>query len=205
MNEIVLYAYNFRSRSERVLWTLRELEMPNRVVRLDLAKGENQTLEFLQLNPAGTLPVLVHGNAVLTESLAIMEYLNDISTSQCLVPKDTQERYKFRQVLHYGLTAVEPYLWVADQVTRLGERYSWPDGALTEALRQARHNIALVWTWVRPQSYLVGDTFTLADIFFYHLITWSQQYQFDVPEHVEQYLRVLESRKSFPPEMHGIF
>ncbi len=204
MGEIVLYAYKFRSRAERVLWTLCELEMHNRVVRLDFSKRENQASEFLQLNPSGTLPVLVHGDAVLTESLAIMEYLNDISTSQCLVPKDTKDRYKFRQVLHYGLTAVEPYLWVADQITRLGQRYSWPDGALSEALRQVRHNIAIVWTWVHPQCYLAGDKFTLADIFFYHLITWSQQYHFEVPEHVERYLRSLESRRAFPPEMRGI-
>lgn len=147
----------------------------------------------------------MHGNAVLTDSLAIMEYLNDISISQHLVPKSTKDKYKFRQVLHYGLTAVEPNLWVADQVSRLGQRYCWPDRALSEALRQARHNIAVVWTWVHPRSYLAGDAFTLVDVFFYYLITWGQQYHIEVPEHVQQYLQGLESRRAFPSEIRGNF
>jgi len=62
-----------------VLWALREFGFPYELVRLDPFKGETRTEEFLKLNPASKVPVLVMGDKVLTESIAIMEYLNDIS------------------------------------------------------------------------------------------------------------------------------
>ena len=128
MDELVLYAYTFRSRAERVLWTLRELAMPHRVVRLDPFGGATRTAEFLQLNPAAKIPVLVHGERVLTESIAIMEYLNDISASRHLIPKGAADNSRFRRILHFGLTELEPYLWLADQAGRLKQIYRWPDG-----------------------------------------------------------------------------
>ena len=76
MDEIILYAYNFRSRAERVLWTLHELGFAHKVVRLDPFKGETRTPEFMRLSPASKVPVLVQGERVFTESVAIMEYCN---------------------------------------------------------------------------------------------------------------------------------
>ncbi len=201
MDELVLYAYTFRSRAERVLWTLRELEIPHRVVRLDPLKGETRTPEFLKLNPAAKIPVLIHGEKVLTESVAIMEYLNDISASQRLIPKGAADNYRFRQVLHFGLTEVEPYLWVADQAGRLNQLYGWQEGTTEDSLRQARKNIAAVWEWVKPLGFIASEDFTLADIFFYQLITWAKKHGIDTPEHVQLYLQSLEVRKAFPAEM----
>jgi glutathione S-transferase len=43
---------------------------------LDAARGDLKTAEFLRLNPRGLVPVLTHGDYVLTESLAILAYLD---------------------------------------------------------------------------------------------------------------------------------
>jgi Glutathione S-transferase, N-terminal domain len=59
------------TRSIRVLWTLRELGVDFELVEVNLMAGENRRPEFLALNPAGKLPVLVDGDFVLTESVAI--------------------------------------------------------------------------------------------------------------------------------------
>jgi glutathione S-transferase len=201
MDELVLYAYTFRSRAERVLWTLRELGMPHRVVRLDPRKGETRTAEFLQLNPAAKIPVLVHGERVLTESIAIMEYLNDISASRHLIPKGAADNYRFRRILHFGLTELEPYLWVADQAGRLKQMYRWPDGTKADAVLQLRKNIAALWEWVKPQEFIANENFTLADIYFYQLITWANRHGVEAPEHVQRYLQRLELREAFPAEM----
>jgi glutathione S-transferase len=63
------------TRSIRALWTLRELDVDFEFVNVDPTKGELRRPEFLALNPAGKLPVLVDGDFVLTESVAIVIYL----------------------------------------------------------------------------------------------------------------------------------
>ena len=75
-----LYAYPFRSRAERVLWTLKEFDYSFDVIRLDPFKGETSTPAFLKMNPAKKMPMLVEGANRLNEYINLMEYLNDIST-----------------------------------------------------------------------------------------------------------------------------
>ena len=50
--------------------------------------------------------------------------------------------------------------------------------------------------WLKSNSYIAGNDFTLADIFFYTSLTWTQQNNFDVPEHVKTYIAKLEKRTS---------
>ncbi len=56
------------TRSIRVLWTLRELDVEFEFVNVDPAKGELRRPEFLAVNPAGKLPVLVDGDFILNDS-----------------------------------------------------------------------------------------------------------------------------------------
>jgi glutathione S-transferase len=200
VDELLLYAYKFRSRAERVLWTLQELTLPHRVVRLNPLKGETRTAEFLKLNPAGKVPVLVHGDKVLTESLAIMEYLNDIG-GKSLVPGSAWEAYRYRQVVHYGLTEIEPYLWIAEQGTRLAAFYSWPEGTVQESLARVGSSIDAIWKQLSVQAYVAGEAFSLADIYYYQLITWAQKHAVQAPPEVAAYLARLQARPAFPSEM----
>lgn len=203
MNEFILYAYNFRSRSERVLWTLRELDLPHKVIRLDPFKGETNTTEFLQLNPTRKLPVLVQGDKVFTESLPIMEYLNDISETKHLVPVSIEECYQFRRLIHYGETEVEPYLWIGEQATRLSMIYSWPQGTYDDAIKLASQNIGSLWPMFGKSEYLCGNHFTLADIYYYQIISWARKCKIEVPTQVKTYLKRLEDRPAFPEEMQA--
>ena len=47
---ITLYALNFHSRAERVMWALEEFEIPYNLVRLDISKGELFSEEFQKLS-----------------------------------------------------------------------------------------------------------------------------------------------------------
>ena len=63
------------TRSIRARWTLQELGVDFEAVTVNLMAGEHRTPEFLAINPAGKLPVLVDDDLVLTESVAIAVYL----------------------------------------------------------------------------------------------------------------------------------
>src|SRR5258706_13161333 len=63
------------TRTIRALWMLRELDLDFEYVQVDPTKGEHRRPEFLAVNPAGKVPVLVDDDFVLTESAAIVLYL----------------------------------------------------------------------------------------------------------------------------------
>lgn len=201
INKFILYAYTFRSRADRVLWALKEFDYPHEVIKLDPLKGETKTAEFLSLNSSGKIPVLIHDGAVLTESLAIMEYLNDISESIKLVPTEPKAAFKYRKVVHYGLTEIEPYLWIAIQTSRLKTLYSWPEGTYESAISQVKANIQPVLHRINAGQYIAGNEFTLADIYFYQLIEWAMQHKIECPHGVFEYMKMLKARTSFPMEM----
>ncbi|XLR58476.1 hypothetical protein S83_009148 [Arachis hypogaea] len=54
--------------------------------------GENMDHEFLKLNPVGFVPVLVDGDLVLADSLAIIMYLDDKYPQHPLLPSDIHKR-----------------------------------------------------------------------------------------------------------------
>src|SRR5438046_3792724 len=79
------------TRSIRVLWTLRELDVEFEFVNVDPTKGELRRPEFLAVNPAGKLPVLVDGDFILTESVAIVLYLAEKYPEKGLLPSRSEE------------------------------------------------------------------------------------------------------------------
>src|SRR5687768_17811500 len=69
--ETMMKLYGFGpTRSLRALWGLKELGAEFEFIPVNLQAGEHQRPEFLALNPAGKVPVLVDGDFVLTESAA---------------------------------------------------------------------------------------------------------------------------------------
>src|SRR5688500_180359 len=74
------------TRSIRARWTLQELGVPFESVVVRLPEDEHKRPEFLKLNPAGKLPVLVDDDFVLTESAAIVRYLAEKFPEKRLCP-----------------------------------------------------------------------------------------------------------------------
>jgi glutathione S-transferase len=62
-------------RGFRVVWLLEEMRLPYRLRPVDLLRDLKDDPEFLAINPAGFIPALEDGGAVMVESIAIMQYL----------------------------------------------------------------------------------------------------------------------------------
>jgi len=73
MSRPVLY-HCTRARSMRALWTLYELGIDHELVTMKFPPRVHHK-DYLQINPLGTIPCLVDGDTVLTESAAICQYL----------------------------------------------------------------------------------------------------------------------------------
>ena len=95
---MILYGY-FRSSAAyraRIALNLKGLAYEQRHVHL--RRGEQRGAEYLELNPQGFVPMLVVGDRRLTQSLAIIEYLEERHPSPPLLPQAPEERAWVRSV-----------------------------------------------------------------------------------------------------------
>jgi maleylacetoacetate isomerase len=60
--------------------------------------GEHRQPDYLELNPDGLLPTFIHNGAVLTQSLAIIEYLEELYPEPRLLPGDAVARALIRSI-----------------------------------------------------------------------------------------------------------
>jgi maleylacetoacetate isomerase/maleylpyruvate isomerase len=81
----------------RVALNLKGLKAHERIVNLDA--GEQRDEAFLKINPLGAIPALVEaGQAPLTQSLAILEFLEEYQSSPPLLPQDLHARARVRSI-----------------------------------------------------------------------------------------------------------
>ena len=97
-SEIVLYGYWRSSAAYRVrlVLGLKGLEWTHRGVHLVRDGGHQHAPDYVALNPQHLVPTLVHGERVLTQSLAICEYLEEIHPEPAILPSDAPGRARVR-------------------------------------------------------------------------------------------------------------
>jgi glutathione S-transferase len=142
-------------------------------ISVDLKRADTKTKkledgsDYLAINSKGAVPALkLDSGQVLTEGVAIMQYLADQKPESGLAPKNgTLERYRVQEWLNYITSEVHKSfspLWTPsnDQAVK--------DYALT--------NLKKKFDWVEKQltgkQYLTGDSFTIADAYLFTVVNW---------------------------------
>ena len=107
---IILYSY-FRSSAAyrvRIVLNLKNIDYEIRPVHLLKNGGEQFNADYLALNPQGRVPVLVLENKVLTQSSAIIEYLEEVYPIPPLLPDNVLERAYVRSLVQIIACDVHP-------------------------------------------------------------------------------------------------
>ncbi|WP_438751862.1 maleylacetoacetate isomerase [Pararhizobium sp. O133] len=102
MSDTVLFDYWRSSASYRVRIALNLLGLPHQSVPVDLLTGQHKQPDHLARNPQGLLPALDIDGHMLTQSLAIIEYLAEIHPQHGMLPADPFGRHRVR-ALSYAI------------------------------------------------------------------------------------------------------
>ena len=103
---MILHGYFRSTASWRVRIALGLKGLAADQVAHHLRRGEQRDPAYLKLNPQGLTPAFVtDGGAVLTQSLAICEYLDEVHPAPPLLPSDPVERARVRAVAQAMLCA----------------------------------------------------------------------------------------------------
>ena len=163
---MILHGY-FRSTASwrvRIALGLKGLEAVQ--VAHHLRKGEQRAPAYLALNPQGLLPSLVTDDgAVLTQSLAIIEYLDEIAPEPALLPADPVLKAKVRAVAQAVACDIHPVqnLKVLQRLRELGLGeelvQAWASTTIEEGLDAVDRLLA-----DQSGPFAFGDAPSLADL-----------------------------------------
>ena len=151
------------ARSFRALWALEEMQLPYQLERLEFPPRFT-TPGYLDLNPLGTIPLLIDGDARLTESAAIVQYLcTRYGPSSLAVDVDEAAYGAWLNWLHHGeATLTFPQTVVLRYTVRE------PEKGLQEAAADYAHWFArrtiLADAALADNEWLCAGRFTAADI-----------------------------------------
>lgn len=180
--------------SQKVRLALAEKELAYDGVVLVLRRFEQLAPDFLSINPAGVVPVLVHDGFVVRESTIINDYLDDAFPERPLRPADAKGRARVaawnRVVDEVATLAIKkpsfqknlrPFLQtlpeaeIDDAVRRMpnpetGRRWreaarnGIPEAELAAAHSDLRHMLDRMQETLVSERWLAGDGYSLADI-----------------------------------------
>ena len=165
-DEIVFYT-NPMSRGRIARWMLEEIGQSYRTEILGYGTSMKAP-EYLAINPMGKVPAITHHGAVVTECAAICAYLADVFPEAGLAPAMTDTlRGAYYRWMFYAAGPVEA------AVTNRSMGFVVPDGRETMAGYGSFGAVMdVLEDAVSHSEYLLGDTFSAADIYLGSQIGW---------------------------------
>ena len=168
------------SRAIRSLWAIEETGIEYNHVPTHFFK-DSKTTEFLAVNPNGRIPALTDGDIMLCESMAINLYLTKKYASE-LYPKDDVELAKAMQWSVWAISEIEP-LQMQIIVQNFFSGGNPDQGIIDNATEQLQRPLEVLNTHLSDADYLLGNTFTVADLNLAGVMLLMQMMKFDLSNH----------------------
>lgn len=157
----------FRSTAAyRIRIALNVKGVEHELLPLNLLTGEQHSADFLKTNPEGLVPVLDTGSDILTQSMAILEYLEETQTQVKLLPDAPIDRAFVRALAQAIACDIHPLNNSRVQNYLVSEMGLNQD----QKLQWYRHWIALGFSTLEKRlsksagEFCFGDTLSIADV-----------------------------------------
>ena len=154
------------TRSSGTLILLEELGAPYTLHTLNMKAGEQRQPDYLAINPMGKVPAIKHGDALITEQVAIFIYLADLFPQAGLAPAfDDPLRGPYLRWLAFYGACFEPAALDKALKREPAPPSSCPYGDYDSVIN-------LLITQLREGPYLLGSRFTAADVLWGTALKW---------------------------------
>ena len=117
MTDVTLYHWEPNANSGKPMLALMEKGVPFDSHYIDMLNFDQHKPEYLAINPQGTIPAMTHGDLVLVESTAIMEYVNDAFDGPNLMPGTARDLWRIRWWMKFMDQ------WLAPSFSMFGWKY----------------------------------------------------------------------------------
>jgi len=155
---------------------LRETGLDFSIIRVDLAtKKTEQGDDFLQVNPKGQIPtLLLDDGTILTEGVAIVQYLADQKPDRQLMPEvGSIARYHALEWLNYIATELHKgFSPLFNPKT--------PDEFKVVSREALDKKFAYVDSQLAGKTFLLGNHFSVADAYLFTVMGWAKGLKFDL-------------------------
>jgi glutathione S-transferase len=188
-------------RTHRTLWLARELGIDYEHRPIQPRTGETKTSEFLQLNPRHKVPVMTHGDLVLTESAAILNYLSEAFPvpDHFYVPADAVGRARLLEWCFFGMSELDANsLYTMRRHGDLKALYGDAPVAVSSAQDYFLHQIDAMKERLKSAGeFLMGARISIADILFVSCLDWARWYDIPLPDYLMAYQQRLGARPAY--------
>jgi glutathione S-transferase len=179
------------TRSAGVAILLEELAAPHEVHVLNMKAGEQRQADYLKVNPMGKVPAILHGDALVTEQVAIYIYLADLFPPAGLAPalNDPLRGPYLRWLAYYG-SCFEPAVIDHALKREPAPLAMSPYGDFDTMLKTLVDQL-------RTGPYILGERFVAADLLWMTSLTWMTGFKIvpELPE-IMTYIARLKDRPS---------
>lgn len=160
-----LYTYFRSSAAYRVRIALNLKGVSYEAVPVNLLKGEQKAQSYREVNPQGRVPSLDLGATVLTQSPALLEYLDEVYPEPPLLPLGAVQRAKVRAVASIVACDIHP-LNNSGTLAYLKNRFGQDQEAVNAWYGHwVREGFDTIERLIEPGPYAFGNRVTLADLY----------------------------------------
>ena len=163
------------TRSSGALTLLEELGADYQLQVLNMKAGEQRQAAYLAINPMGKVPAVLHGDALITEQVAVFLYLADLYPKARLAPAigDPLRGPYLRWMTFYG-SCFEPAVVDRSMKREPAAPSTSPYGDFDTMFKTLTDQLA-------KGPYLLGDRFSAVDVLWGTALTWTTMFGL-VPE-----------------------
>lgn len=149
-----------------------EAGLPYDLKRLKFAENEQRSQAFLKVNPKGRVPALVTDQGTLTESPAILTFIAQMAPEKALVPADPFGLAKVQAFNSFLATTVHVNHAHGRRASRWADEPTSIEDMKRKVPQTMREAFQLIEDDLQDGAWVVGDQFTIADIYLYVMDTW---------------------------------
>ncbi len=196
MNSLTLYDFPLSGNCYKIRLLLSMLGVDYARESVDSTSGETQTAEFKKINPRGQIPVLMDGDLVLWDSMAILVYLARRYGREDWLPADARSEAQVMQWLAVSENELLYGLARARVAVLFGKPFD-----LEQCYREARPGLDAMERRLADNEWLAGARATIADLACYPYVALAHEGRFSLSPYpaVQQWVARVEKLDGWVP------